>query len=239
MDAIIFNALPTEMQQIVGQIEDRVGRAIGLKPLSVQHRKAVGNVPAIAFDGDGKNVFVDLMLPNDSTPALHVIGHEILHAKHVVLDGAPMLQSKVPTTDNVVTAINNDFAHLDVIPAELSAFPEAATFWQEEFTRGLGVFAARIQQMPNSRALRNDLLRFKLVTTRVLPSWDGHEMLQAHLRGMNIASDASKLLQAVEDVADSGTQVLSTMVRFHRRKPDDFMIFYAFAPPVPLPNHRR
>jgi len=237
MDTVIYNILPTEMQQLVQQIEERIGREIGIRPLSDQARR-MGNVPAIQIEDNGRHLAVDLMLPPESNPAPHIIAHEILHAKHAILDGAPMLQPKIPPMKIVISAINNDSEHLHVIPAEIMMFPEAKAFWERDFTAGLHSFADRVRNDRDRKSVRNDLLRFMLVTSAVLPDWNGHDAVDAHLRNLSIVSDANNLRQAYASVSGSKEQVLSTLVRFHRLRTDDYIVCYAFAPPAPLPAHK-
>ena len=239
MNSEIIKPLPPEIQRIVQEIEERTGDEIRLEPLPARVRSALGNVPAIKFEGDDRTVSVSLMLPTDIKPPSHMIAHEILHAKHLVLDGAPFLQAKAGPPKLVLTAINNDAAHLDIIPVEIAFFPEAKAFWNSEFERGLASFASRVEGDTDKKAVRNDLLRFKLVTSKVLPDWQRHDDLQGHIRALNLSSDAANLLAGIDAVASVREHVLSTMIRFHRLQTDDYLLFYAFSSPAPLPAHRR
>lgn len=238
MNSEIIKPLPLEIKRIVQEIEERTATEIGIEPLPVQVRKALGNVPAIKFDGDDRKVTVSLMLPGDIKPPPHMIAHEILHAKHLVLDGAPFLQSKAGPSKLVLTAINNDAAHLEIIPQEIALFPEAKAFWDAEFERGLRSFSNRIVSDSDKKSVRNDLLRLKLVTSKVLPDWQHHEALHAHVRALNLSSDAANLLAGIDGVAGLRDHVLSTLIRFHRLRTDDYLLYYAFSSPTVLPAHR-
>lgn len=236
MDAALLRILPAEIQVIVQQIEDRCGRPIGLKPLPEYVRRSIGNVPAMGMDGDGKEVLVDLLLPNGFEPPAHMVAHELFHAKHAVLDGAPMLTPRVGQQTLLDTAINNDFSHLEVIPAEMGLFPEAVAFWTNNFDGGLRQIADRAASDRDRKSLRNDILRFQIVTSRVLPSWPQHDRLNAEISKLNLASDVAHFDQAYE-ASGSREHILSTFVRFQRLKPDDYLASYAFRPPAVLPRH--
>lgn len=238
MDATLLRILPAEVQDMVRQIEERCGRAIGLKPLPEYVRRSIGNVPCIGFDSGGSDVLIDLMIPSGFEPPVHMLAHEILHAKHAVLDDAPMLTPRAGPQTVLGTAINNDFSHLEVIPSEIELFPEAVTFWTNNFDGGLQLMIDRAANDRDSKALRNDILRFQVVTSRVLPSWPHHDLLNGEISKLNLTSDVAHFDRAYAASGGVREQILSTLVRFQRLKPDDYLAAYAFGPPRSLPRHR-
>ena len=232
-----MNILPSAMQSIVWEIEERCGRAIGLRPLPDNVRMALGDCPAIQIEGDDRGPLVNLMIPSGLTPPAHMIAHEILHAKDVVLDGAPILQRRTGSSALVDTAINNDAAHLEIIPQEIGVFPEAEAFWSKDFERGLSEFVDRAKSDSRNSALRNDILRLQLVTSSVLPRWPHADQLQDLIFKLNIANDAVNLRFAHEKARGRRLHILSNFVRFHRLKPENYVALYLTSPPVRLPAH--
>lgn len=226
------------MQHIVKQIEDRCGSGIGVKPMPLNVHRAVNMAPAaMEIDTDGKSARAILVLASDDPIPAHMLAHEILHAKHTLLDGAPWIQPRGGPPSLVAMAINNDAAHMEIIPTEIAMFPEAEAFWSAHQLDGLNGFVRRIERDTDRRALRNDLLRFQLVTGHVLPKWPHRQSLDQHVADLNLSSDASHLRRGYEVSAGRPEHVLSTLVRFHRLKPDDYDAFYAYSPPARLPRH--
>lgn len=238
MEASLLSILPSEVQDIVRQVEDRCGSPIGVKPMPSNVHRAVNLAPAaMEIDTDGKTARANLMLASDAPLPAHMLAHEILHAKHTLLDCAPWIQPRNGQPSLVAMAINNDAAHMEIIPTEIALFPEAKAFWASHQLDWLNGFAERIERDADRRALRNDLLRFHLVTGHILPDWPHLRQLDQQISGLNLSSDAAHLRRGYEVSAGRREHVLSTLVRFHRLKPDDFQAFYAYSPPSRLPRH--
>ncbi|WP_374414189.1 hypothetical protein [Novosphingobium colocasiae] len=237
MEQRLLSLLPVELRQTVEQIETRIGNPIRTYPLTEDCRRIIGNFPMLNLEQRDGRLFVDVMLPRGDLPPAHAIGHEILHAKRAVLDSDPILLTSIASRCVAGAAINNDVAHLRVIPEEMGHFREAGPFWKQGFSDMLVGFASRILNDPDRQAVRNDMLRAWLVASVVLPDWDRSDHLKKQLEEIGAGRDADNLTRVYSNVFKNKIAVLSALVRFHRFEATGFQTVTVGSDPVPLPSH--
>ena len=220
---------------LVAEIEARAGRPIGFMPAPPEIARIIGNVAALNIVREpGKIVSVDILLPNGAMPPAHVIGHEILHAARSVIDAVPTLLAREQRNAILAVAIGNDAEHLSVIQSEISHFPEAQNFWRKEFLRNLRTLLDRFSEDPYDTGIGRDLIRFWLVTSTVIPCWEGLKIVGDMLAFPPRRESADQLL--VDAAVADYQHLVAAIIRSQNRQPHDFLFMGADGKEQEVPN---
>jgi len=115
----------------------------------------------------------------------HQVYHELLHVRFKNLKGAPAMAASLYETQlrpNVVE-LNNDFDHAYVVPLEIATYPEAAAYWETDFTRVLEGLPPPSSEQVNVAQRKLTLLRGWLILPNSMPT-----ATVTHLFGRELAN---------------------------------------------------
>jgi hypothetical protein len=145
MNHTAFVALPSDVQELVIQIEDAIGREI-----SIRHETKRGNLGALVERHE-----VIILAPCNAVIHPASLYHELLHAKRLLVEGVPRLSIDPEVdddrTESIVRMVDNNIEHLCIVPIEIGRFPERASYW-------LGRIATQIVEQSKTRSVDEDSL---------------------------------------------------------------------------------
>jgi len=224
MDRSIFHQFPPAMAALVHEIEKRAETLISFAPMPHHLTQISDNKALISIIFELRQIVsIEILVPSGSTPPLHIIGHEIIHAGRTVIEEVDVLNPRDPKDAILAIAIGNDVEHLTVIPREMEHFLEAQTYWRKAFTRDLRMLWKRYSTDPFSHGIERDLLRFWLVTNKVLPDWKGIEILRDMLQYPDRHDIADRLFADVSSASEY-SHLLAAVIRSQGKQPGDFCL---------------
>lgn len=145
-----------------------------------------------------------------SNARMHQVYHELLHVRFKSLDGAPVMaayDSEERLRRNV-EELNNDFDHANVVPLEIMEYPEAATYWEADFTRVLGELPSPSSDPFNMIQRKLGLLRGWLVLPNAMPMASVTQAFQRELNNGGWLEAANTMAGRVRDSGANKAQAV-------------------------------
>jgi hypothetical protein len=134
MESRFFDLLPQQLQQHVLEIEQAIG-----KPIGVRRRTNKEYLPAeleefasVSCYFENDEAIVDISYPDENLVA-HSLMHEIMHAYRYIVLGIPCVGTKIdaPALKLLANILDNDIEHVFIIPSEIEFVPEAEAYWDQ------------------------------------------------------------------------------------------------------------
>lgn len=236
MDRTIFEQFPDAMRSLVTEIEEHAAVRIGFAPLPPQLAHITERAALNIVREPGKIISIEILLASGSSPPLHMIGHEVLHAGRSVVEGVESLLPRSERNMTLAIAISNDAEHLSVIPREIEHFPEARDYWARAFTSDLRTLWERYAADPTGAGIGRDLLRFWMVTNKIFPKWEGLEILADMLRMPERTKAAERLLSSTASASDY-PRLIAAIIRSQGKMRGDFYLLDAEGKRRAIPSH--
>ena len=210
MDPANFDRLPPRAQQLVREIEERLGNEIQVDlHQPVDGPSLCGEAELELVSHRGRATARILHVAPEC--AVNVLAHEVLHAHRYVVLGIPYLQSNRYEWNlgsaGWASAIEEAVEHLFVIPSEIEMFPESAATWQGKFDRAW-IDAA---QRPLDQGERELVLQW-MVADLTVPGWPGKELFAERLEQLGCGERARNLVAQFKGLGSDKMGLLLAVV---------------------------
>lgn len=218
--------LPEKIKEMVSDIERLIGSEIQVRSRTDEDLALMSDPTVAQLDccmKDGVTT-ATIALPLEHNRS-HFIIHEILHAHRKLVGREPYIEATINdnNTMQIASRIDNDLEHLFVIPTEISYAPEAKEYWHEYYNNNVSKLRHFIKTTTFNGnellALRDPLLRSWVVTSLVLPEWEGKVDLESLLKTHNWTGDAEAFAKKINLVITNKQRCISAFIRFCRLNP--------------------
>lgn len=227
MEAIYLNQLPKSIQQKVEEIE-----CLTKTPIIVRRRKD-GDVASNEFESldcymqDG--IMTVTILTLSECIAAHTLIHEVLHSWRKIVMRVPWLLA----TDSAcgmermnADMVDNDIEHIFIIPEEISAAPEALSYWNDLYAKRLTELLQPVNFLLKRgwpcEEHRSDLLRHALVT-EYIPDIPIRNDIKNLVDKAGFGGDYERMHKEVAGLIGDKTTFTAATLEHLRLKTDNFI----------------
>jgi hypothetical protein len=191
--SLYIERLPLSLQTDIREIERLSGMQFRIEPVTAAVIKEFPFAAKLPLLDIWLEHHIRLTLP-ESNVADHGIAHEIIHARRNLLESIPRLVPKPQTTpfqrDRVIM-LENDLEHLEIVPEEISLFPDARSYW-------INLYANLLNEInPHGNIVDFDLFRHWMFLSHVLPGTDPYHQCKVTLEKARIRRFAEQFAMAI------------------------------------------
>jgi len=213
VDRKYLDLLPQPIKLMVAQIEGAIKAHIivRLRRMGDPAIASIDHLPTLDCYMNMGKMFVTIILSNDS-PQAHMLAHEVIHAWRYIVVGEPRLQIVIDAEKATFPhVLENDLAHIFVIPEELKYYPGALQYWDSLYADLIepiaGVVSVQRRLGRPSTLFRSDLMRHWLILSSI-PKSASLTRLRAVLDQANYLEDANALYEEVTEAGlDKGRMI--------------------------------
>lgn len=143
----------------------------------------------------------------------HQVYHELLHVRLKNVEGVPIMSAfqYEESLRRNVEQLNNDFDHAYVVPLEIANYPEAAKYWDDDFSRVFSGLPSPCLDQVSVAQKKLTLLRGWLILPLAMPTAEVTQKFRRELISAGWLEAADRMTTRVRDAGANKAQAVEAL----------------------------